>query len=678
MSGYYNKRQHLFNIGLLLLITILVFANSLNAYFSEVDDLNSFLHSNIDWKKVLFTNTYGYDIGGNYRPMEVIIHQFDRIVYGSENYFGRHFTNILVHVLNVLLVYFLAFTLTKNKVIGFTSGLLFAVSMVNGNTLSPVGWITGRIDPFVTLFLLITLLLLSKYLSSKSKVFYVGSLIVFCLALLTKEMALTFPIVAIFFILFFYGIKKEEQLTKAERYYPRMLFILSIVSILFAITLSPNIVAKLISSDGVLAAETISKVQSFRNLIFIISAFLLITSLFSKFSKTFLRFIASTQYTIPYFLLVLIYMLTRIQVIGGVGGNYSLKDGGNQIFQFGIDSFMRDTLGLIGLIYPAGNDYNIKIFQLQIENPIIFYLVSSIIILSLILIMLWLVKNKHYTIAFFFTWIFITLAPVHNSIIAIGQYQSRYLYLPAVGFSIFISILLYNLSQSKKISKRFMKPAVIISIITVVTINSFFILKANDKMKMSGEVMRIFVDDLRKYKNDISSADHLYFINFPISPINSLDAVFVEFLLHEPLNFIDDLEGYKKSYNYSILLYTQEEKPKVYLNWLNDRSFIIGGLNADSNFVIPAKVSTDLEKEIEKVYTIKPHAQLRPANSIGEIRENINSTLDVSKLNKESKKLELRVELKEQFLKTDGKTMFFLFNYGHFHPVKEVTFGDSL
>jgi len=214
--------------------------------------------------------------------------------------------------------------------------------------------------------------------------------------------------------------------------------------------------------------------------------------------------------------------------------------------------------------------------------------------------------------------------------------------------------------------------------IVVITLNSFFIIKTNEKMVMSGNIMKGFVADMRKFKDDISTVDHLYFINFPISPINSLDAVFVEFLLHEPLNFMDDLEGYKEPYNYFIFLYTQGKKTEVYLNWLNDRSFIIGGLNADSNFVIPAKVSTDLEKEIEKVYTIKPHAQLRPANSIGEIRENINSTFNVTKLNKKSKKLELRVELKEQFLKTDGKTMFFLFNDGHFHPVKEVNFGDNL
>lgn len=670
ISSYYKKQQHLFNIGVLILITFLVFANSLNAYFSEVDDLNSFLHSNIDWKKVLFTNTYGYDTGGNYRPMEVIIHQLDRFLYGSENYFGRHFTNILVHIFNVLLVYCFAFTLTKNKVIGFTSGLLFAVSMVNGNTLSPVGWITGRIDPFVTLFLLITLLLLSKYLSSKLKVFYVVSLIFFCLALLTKEMALTFPILSIFFILFLYGIKKEEHLTKAERYYPILIFILSIVSILFAIILSPNIVAKLISSDGMLANETISKIQSFRGLIFIISVFLLIISLLSKYSKAFLRFIASTKYTIPYFLLVLIYMLTRLQVIGGVGGNYSLKDGENQIFQFGIDSFMRDTLGLIGLIYPAGNDYNIKIFQLQIENPITFYLVSGIIILSLILIFVRLVKVKSYTIAFFFTWIFITLAPVHNSIIAIGQYQSRYLYLPAVGFSIFISILLYNFTQSKNISKSITKPVVMIAIIIIATFNSFFIIKTNDKMRMSGEVMRVFVSDIRKFKNDIASAEHIYFINFPISPINSLDAVFTEFLLHEALNFLDDLEGYKKIYNYSVLLYTQEENPSVHFSWLNDKSFIIGGLDASKNYIIPDQISTRLEKEIERIYTVKPHPKLRSIKSIGEVKESKDFLLRITDFDEASKKIELKGELKLHLRGTLKNSVFFIYNDGRFLKLK--------
>jgi len=34
---------------------------------------------------------------------------------------------------------------------------------------------------------------------------------------------------------------------------------------------------------------------------------------------------------------------------------------------------MRDALALAGLVVPMGNDYNMTVFRLQIENPILFY-----------------------------------------------------------------------------------------------------------------------------------------------------------------------------------------------------------------------------------------------------------------------------------------------------------------
>ncbi len=673
ISNFYKKHQDLVNISILVLLTVIVFYNSLGGYFSEVDDLNSLLHSDRSVGKIFTTNTYGYNDGGNYRPIEYLSHQFDRHLYGDDNSFGRHVTNLLIHIFNIILVYLLASYLTKRKTIGLMSGLLFALHILHGDSLPPVAWISGRVDPFVTFFLLLTLILFIKFLAKRSILIYLISLITFIFALWSKEMAISFPLILVIYIFLFSSIKEKEELTRIDTtLLPALALILGISLIAFAIIFSPRFAASLLSSDGNLLEATINKINSYRLLFLYIGGFFAIIFMILKFSKTAVKLLATIKYTLPYFSLSVIYLFARIQFLGGMGGNYTTKEGSNQVFQLSVESFLRDIYGLAGLFWPVGSEYNITIFRFQIEHNFIFFAFSVILFIILLALFIWLIKHKLFLLTFFYMWIFVNLMPVHNSLIAIGQYQSRYLYLSSVGFSIFISILFYKLIQSKNIPTRLSKAFVIFLMVIILVFNSIFILKNNEKMVASGEIMKNFVVDMKEYQQKISKAANLYFITFPISKVNSMDAVFASFMLEESLNYIDNFKGYGKRYIYSILLYNQgSENKKVNLTWQDDRNFILDEIDYQNNYLIPKNIDA-FGQQIEKIYNPKPHARLEPFSFIGETKETKNAYVKVLEVDKKNKRTKLSVKLNDKFIFYPGSNLFFLYGNGRFRLVKEV------
>jgi protein O-mannosyl-transferase len=62
----------------------------------------------------------------SYRPIATFSYFINFFIWKS-NPFGYHLSNVILHVLNCLLVYFIAKNLIKNKIYAFIAGLLFAV-----------------------------------------------------------------------------------------------------------------------------------------------------------------------------------------------------------------------------------------------------------------------------------------------------------------------------------------------------------------------------------------------------------------------------------------------------------------------------------------------------------------------------------------------------------------------
>ncbi len=197
------------NIILLISLTFLTFANSLGHDFIG-DSKSLFLHNSFykhpEHLKYLFSKDlimapeqnrppeekeHFYSGLISYRPVTALTFFTDYSLY-RERPAGFHFTNILLHVMTVCLVFALARYILGNNPTAFMAALLFGVHPVQSELVSCIGY---RSDLLATFFILIALLTYIASVSQtkrKKKTGYVFSLTAFFLALFSKETALAF------------------------------------------------------------------------------------------------------------------------------------------------------------------------------------------------------------------------------------------------------------------------------------------------------------------------------------------------------------------------------------------------------------------------------------------------------------------------------------------------------
>lgn len=566
------------------------------------------MHVKRDVAKVLFTNTYGNNSGGNYRPIEVLLHQFDIRVFG-DNPAGRHFTSLILHLLNVLLVYFLAWRLSKNYLVGFIGASLFAVFIIHSYSLSPVSWISGRVDTSVTLFYLISLILFIKSFDKESILYYLLSLAAFMISLMSKEMAISLPLIIGLYSVLFLKYKENDGWGKRNIYMFTVMLFIGIGIVIIGVLSNPNFAAKFLSKDHDLAAETIQKIIFFRDAFLIGGGLLAIISsiflLFIKYSKTVNRFVTSIHYSIPFFLVLYLYIIVRYLVLGGLGGMYTSESGGADFFNFKFDTIFRDFLGLAGLFYPVGKEFHDHILLLQIHSPILFYSLSIIIFLFVIFMLYLTLHKKKKVAAFNFAWIFLTLLPVHNILISPWYYNQRYLYLTTVGFCVLAAILICSFIQSKKTSSV-LKYGIVIIVTFIIMLKSWLIINHNSKLNEQGKEMKGLVENLTKYKEQIMNASTIYFLSYPTSYLDTKNCVFIEGYMDDLLNYVT---GFKKSFEYKMVLFVDNNDNNYEVKWADDKNLTIDNLELGKTFIIPNKPS-ELDQQIKHIYGGAPYHNL--------------------------------------------------------------------
>jgi hypothetical protein len=159
-----------------------------------------------------FTSNYkGGSQGGSYRPM-VNVFWFSAYSLFGLNPEGYHILNIIFHTLNIFLIFLIIknlpwFSSTKKKILAWSSCIIFAFLP---NHASAVNWISVINDTMMTSFYLGALFSLLKAFKAGSKLYYLLSLLLLSLSILTKEMALTFPLISGLFICF-YAVKSKTD-----------------------------------------------------------------------------------------------------------------------------------------------------------------------------------------------------------------------------------------------------------------------------------------------------------------------------------------------------------------------------------------------------------------------------------------------------------------------------------
>lgn len=187
--------KNIYYLIILCVLTIITYNTSLKNDFTNWDDddyvtENKLIKSHpADSLNAYFTKTVSH----NYHPITIISLGLD---YASAKLSPKryHVVNLLFHLLNSILVFYLLLNLLKSihPFVIFIGSAIFAIHPMH---VESVAWISERKDVLYVFFYLAGLLLYLKYLDNKKLSFYVFVGALFILSCLSKAMAVTFPIV---------------------------------------------------------------------------------------------------------------------------------------------------------------------------------------------------------------------------------------------------------------------------------------------------------------------------------------------------------------------------------------------------------------------------------------------------------------------------------------------------
>ena len=134
---------------------------------------------------------------------------------GGFDVFGFHLVNVVIHIINSVLVYFLmrltfrAGSMNKAGVdsltaelVSISSALLFAAHPIQTQA---VTYVTQRFASLATLFYLLSLVSYIRWRTAGGRAFYATSVIAALFAMKTKEISFTLPFVVLFYELAFFG-----------------------------------------------------------------------------------------------------------------------------------------------------------------------------------------------------------------------------------------------------------------------------------------------------------------------------------------------------------------------------------------------------------------------------------------------------------------------------------------
>lgn len=219
------------SLSVIVIVSLAIYANSIKNGFVYDDDVTivkNTLIKDIHNLPKLFQKEY-FELSGemSYRPVVTLTYFLDYSLY-KESPWGYHLTNILLHALNGTLLYVFLSLLAKRSAepeisykqrnLPLIASLLFVTHPVLTEAVNAVSF---REDLLVFFFFMITLslyIILSNCTLSRGRIIvYAFSCLTYFLALFSKEMGATLPLV-IFGVEWIYRNNGERRFIPVSRY----------------------------------------------------------------------------------------------------------------------------------------------------------------------------------------------------------------------------------------------------------------------------------------------------------------------------------------------------------------------------------------------------------------------------------------------------------------------------
>jgi protein O-mannosyl-transferase len=220
-----KRSQLLFLMAAVVTITFLSFSPALKNDFTNWDD-NTYVFENPHLAKPLseaipyfFKSNYFI---GNYIPFTMVVYALEYHVAGLKPHF-YHQVNVLIHLVNVLLVFWFIFLLSRKRPwVAALVALLFGIHPLH---VESVAWVSELKDLLYTGFFMTGLIFYYRYLERKLVVptgghaiasdrkaiyrLYVPAFIFFVFSTLSKPAAIVFPLVML--LLDFYTRRRSDK-----------------------------------------------------------------------------------------------------------------------------------------------------------------------------------------------------------------------------------------------------------------------------------------------------------------------------------------------------------------------------------------------------------------------------------------------------------------------------------
>jgi hypothetical protein len=211
-----NLRQRPILLGaLLVLATLLLYGQVAHHEFLVYDDSqyvseNIHVNTGLNLGNVVWAFTSFYQ--ANWHPITWLSHMVDCQLFGL-NSGPHHFVNVALHAANVLLLFWLLQRATGAVWRSSFVAVLFAVHPLNVET---VAWVAQRKSLISTLFSLLTIAAYGWYVRRPDWKKYLVVVAAFSLALMSKPMAVSLPLVLLLFD--YWPLERYEDLSFRRRW----------------------------------------------------------------------------------------------------------------------------------------------------------------------------------------------------------------------------------------------------------------------------------------------------------------------------------------------------------------------------------------------------------------------------------------------------------------------------
>jgi protein O-mannosyl-transferase len=186
-------RQRWVYPAVLAALVFLAFAPVLRDGFVSYDDpeyvtANPHVNTGLSWENTVWAFTSAHS--SNWHPLTWISHQFDCTLFGLKPA-GHHFTSLLLHVINTLLLFLWLSGATGRAGPSAFVALVFGLHPLH---VESVAWVAERKDVLSTMFGLLALLAYTAYARNPGIARYFVVVALFAASLLSKPMLITLPL----------------------------------------------------------------------------------------------------------------------------------------------------------------------------------------------------------------------------------------------------------------------------------------------------------------------------------------------------------------------------------------------------------------------------------------------------------------------------------------------------